>query len=81
MSTQRSVGKGVSWLIRSISCPFHDVMNSLRKSFRSNFYQVVAQRNVGLFMDLLENERLFKCDFSRRTRLAEPKMFDEEILS
>ena len=55
-------------------------MNSLRKSFRSNFYQVVAQREVGFFMDLLEHERFFKRDFSRRTRLAEPKMFDEEHL-
>src|SRR5207248_1102040 len=62
-----SCARGVSWLLKSTSCPFQDVMNALRKSCRSNFDQIVAQREVGFFMDVLENERFFKRDFSRRT--------------
>ena len=56
-------------------------MNALRKSCRSNFDQVVAQREVDFFMDVLEHERFFKRDCSRLSGLAEPKMFDEENLS
>src|SRR5579863_9788181 len=63
-----------------ISYPFHDAMDSLRKSFRGNFEQVVAQRSVGFFMDFLENERFFKGDFSRLGGLTKPKIFDEENL-
>src|SRR6266568_876919 len=70
--------KGLSSFIKRLSPPFHDAMDSLRKSIRSNFYQAVAQRGVGFFMDFLENERFFKRDFSRLSGLIEPKMFDEE---
>ena len=41
----RKEREGVSRLIKSVSRPLHDAMNSLRKSFGSNFYQVVAQRS------------------------------------
>src|SRR5215469_3205592 len=71
---------GVSWVLKNLSYPCQDVMNALRKSGRSNFDQVVAQREVGCFMDALEHERFFKRDFSRRSLLAEPQMFDEEHL-
>src|SRR5258708_4958288 len=66
--------------VSSHACPFQDVLNSLRKSCRSNFDQVVAQREVGCFMDVLEHEQFFKRDFSRLCGLAEPEMFDEEHL-
>src|SRR6266849_4666893 len=71
---------GSQGVLKNLSCPCQDEMNALRKSGRRNFDQVVAQREVGCFVDALEHERFFKRDFSRRSLLAEPQMFDEEHL-
>src|SRR5262245_38818298 len=61
--------------------PLHNALDPLRKGFGGHFYQVIAQRGVGFFMDLLEKERFFKGDLSCLCGLAEPEIFEKEDLS